>query len=140
MMSLYGDRALLIHGAVWSESTSLSFANNTAGNGLEYARRVTQSTDCSDGKVQAWDVASLIDKTGSKIVDLLKIDIERAELAVFGEGARSWLPRVRNICIELHGPDCEEVFFNALSDFDYELDYSGELFICRNIRTKTLPV
>ncbi len=39
---------------------------------------------------------------------------------------------IRNICIELHGKGCEEVFFAALKDFDYKLGHSGELAICRN--------
>jgi len=56
---------------------------------------------------------------------------------VFGDTARSWLPRVRNICIELHGQDCQEVFFHALKDFDYELGHSGELTVCRNLRLKS---
>ena len=72
-------------------------------------------------------------------MDLLKVDIERAELTVFGESAGSWLHRVRNICIELHGKDCEEVFFSALNDFDYELEHYGELTICRNLRAREMP-
>ena len=77
------------------------------------------------------------------MVDLLKVDIERAELSVFGESAGLWLLKVRNICIELHGKDCEEVFFAALKDFDYELKHFGELTICRNLhyvrRSKNRP-
>jgi hypothetical protein len=94
-------------------------------------------TDGNAGSVQAWDVGALIEIAGAEQVELLKVDIERAELAVFGDTARKWLPKVRNICIELHGPDCEEAFFSALADFDYELDHAGELTICRNIQPKT---
>lgn len=65
-------------------------------------------------QVEALDVRSLIDMSGIERVDLLKVDIERGELAVFGESAESWIPKVRNICIELHGKDCEEAFFHAL--------------------------
>ena len=82
-------------------------------------------------------MGSLIELGGAEAADLLKVDIERAELEIFGETAKAWLPRVRNICIELHGPDCEEAFFSALADFDYELDHAGELTICRNIQPKT---
>jgi hypothetical protein len=46
---------------------------------------------------------------------------------------------VRNICIELHGPDCREVFLRALETFEYDLEYSGELTICRNLRQKERP-
>ena len=78
--------------------------------------------------------------SGLSAVDLLKIDIERAELTLFGASAGVWLPNVRNICIELHGDDCERAFFTALKDFDYELGRDGELFICTNLRAKAQQV
>jgi FkbM family methyltransferase len=133
----YGDRVLLLHGAVWSECTGLCLSRGT-GDGREWATQVVQPSEGSAGHVQAWDVGTLINMAGSTEVDLLKVDIEKAELAVFGETAKNWLPRVHNICIELHGPDCEEMFFNALAGFDYELEYSGELTICKNLRAKEM--
>lgn len=129
----YGDRALLLHGAVWTEPTTLCLEMGTNGDGREWGTFVYQPPDGRVGEIQAWDVSSLIDMAGASEVDLLKVDIERSELVVFGESAKRWLPRVRNICIELHGPDCEETFYNALAGFDYELEHSGELTICRNI-------
>jgi FkbM family methyltransferase len=133
----YGDRALVVNGAVWSECTRLDVSKGTYGDGREWATEVLQSPDGSAGDVEGWDVSSLIEMAGTGNVDLLKVDIERAELAVFGETAKKWLPRVRNICIELHGADCADAFFSALAGFDYELAYSGELTICRNLRAKT---
>jgi FkbM family methyltransferase len=133
----YGDRVLLLHGAVWSKKGKLRLLQGAGvGDGREWATRVDEPADDEQASagVQAWDVGSLIDMSGASTVDLLKVDIERAELSVFGKSAASWLPRVRNICIELHGKDCEEVFFAALKDFDYELQRSGELTICRNLR------
>jgi FkbM family methyltransferase len=133
----YGDRVLLVHGAVWSECTKLCLSRGTFGDGREWATQVMESSEGSAGDVQAWDVGSLIDMAGGAEIDLLKVDIEGAEIAVFGETAKRWLPRVRGICIELHGPECQETFFNALTDFDYELERSGELTICKNLRAKT---
>lgn len=131
----YGERALLFQGAVWSRPTTLRLVKAAFGDGLEWATQVDELTeeDEASDRVQAWDVQSLIDKTGCSTVDLLKIDIERAELIVFGGAANRWLKRIRNICIELHGKDCEYAFFTALKDFDYELESSGELTICRNL-------
>jgi FkbM family methyltransferase len=129
----YASRAHILHGAVWATPTALCLSKGTFRDGREWATQVFQPLDCCAGDVQAWDVSSLIDMIGAEKVDLLKVDIERAELAVFDESAKKWLPSVRNICIELHGPDCEETFFNALASFDYELEFSGELTICRNV-------
>jgi hypothetical protein len=79
----------------------------------------------------------LLSLAGATCIDLLKIDIERSEIEVFNSGASAWLDKVRNICIELHGPDCERAFLNALADFDYDVTASGELTICRNLRRRT---
>ena len=139
-LSPYGDRVLLLHGAVWSRATKLRLLKGTFGDGREWASQVDEfiEEERPSAGVQAWDVGSLIDMSGGTTVDLLKVDIERAELSVFGESVGSWLHRVHNICIELHGKDCEEVFFAALKDFDYELGHSGELTICRNLRPKDI--
>jgi len=130
----YGDRVLLLHGAAWSRSTKLRVLKG--GDHREWATQVCELINGDDisEEVQAWDVESLIEMAGGGAVDLLKVDIERAELIVFGESARYWLHKVKNICIELHGKDCEEVFFAALNNFDYDLSHSGELTICRNLR------
>jgi hypothetical protein len=69
-------------------------------------------------------------------VDLLKIDIEGSEAELFAHNT-GWLSRARNICIELHGGQCREIFFNALSGFDYELVEAGESTLCLNIRSRT---
>ena len=127
-----------MHGAVWSTPAMLRLVRGKFHDGREWATQVDEMIqgERPSAGIQAWDVGSLIDMSGETMVDLLKIDIERAELSVFGESAGSWLHRVRNICIELHGKDCEEVFFNALKNFDYELGRKGELTVCRNLRLK----
>lgn len=66
-------------------------------------------------------------------IDLLKIDIEGAELELFRAPA-DWLNDVSSIVIELHGAECEKVFFKALKGYQYELGSSGELTICKNMR------
>jgi len=135
----YGERAQVLHGAVWSHNTRLSLSRGAFRDGREWATQVFLPSGGHSGEVEAWDISSLIDLSSSGCVDLLKIDIEGAELVVFGETAKTWLHRVRNLCIELHGDDCRAMFFNALAGFDYELDQSGELTICKNLRLKTLP-
>jgi FkbM family methyltransferase len=76
---------------------------------------VGDRAECGD--VQAWDVNQLVNMVGTKTVQLLKIDIERSELALFGDTAKTWLPRVRNICIELHGPDLPRGILLSVAKF-----------------------
>ena len=65
--------------------------------------------------------------------DILKIDIESAETVVFSQNYEKWLRKVQNIVIELHGEECEAIFFKAMSPYKYDLYTSGELTVCRNI-------
>ncbi|MGA2325279.1 MAG: FkbM family methyltransferase [Bryobacteraceae bacterium] len=133
----YGTRARVVLGAAWPERALLVLSRGAYGDGREWATQVRERTAGDDGDgVEGWDVASLIDMAGADRADLLKVDIERSELALFGRNAHTWLARVDNICIELHGSECREVFFRALAGYDYELDSSPQLTICRNLRLK----
>jgi FkbM family methyltransferase len=133
-LAAYGTRAQAILGAVWSHTTKLDLTR--VGDCREWAVTVIEASEASKGIIQAWDMASVFAMAGFETVDLLKIDIERSEIPVFSSNSMAWLNRVRNLCIELHGPDCEEAFFGAMSRFEYDLERSGELVICRNIRLR----
>jgi FkbM family methyltransferase len=136
-LSPYGERAMVLRGAVWSRRSRLVLSRNF-GDRRDWAIQVREYADGDkEATVEGWDVENLLEMAGEKYVDLLKVDIERGELEVFGSTCAPWLPRVRNICIELHGPDCEQAFLNALRDYDYDLSTAGELTICRNLRLKS---
>lgn len=132
----YGDRATILHGAAWSKCTQLCLSRGTFGDGREWATQVVEDTRGDGGNVQAWDVGTLIDMAGCDSVDLLKVDIERGELEVFGPTSKRWLGRVRNLSIELHGQDCRKVFFEAMEPFQFDMDNSRSLITCKNIRPK----
>jgi len=130
----FGERSKVLHGAAWSECTMLKLLTQVRGR--EWGRRVERVAEASAAVVTAWDVPTLITMTGSHGIDLLKIDIEGSETEIFDHTSNEWLKKVRNLCIELHGRECEEAFFDALRGFDYEIAHTGELTICRNLRAK----
>lgn len=134
----YGTRAQVLQGAVWSRRSTLALSRGLYRDGREWATQVREMDGSADAAtVEGWDVESLIQMAGAEQVDLLKVDIERSELEIFGNNASKWLSCVRNICIELHGADCREAFLDALQSFDYDLEDSGELSFCHNVRRKT---
>ncbi len=133
----YGDRAQVVRGAAWSRRCELVVARGV-GDGREWATQVHEGNGVQDGEtVEGWDIPGLLQLAGENQIDLLKVDVEGSEREIFNSSSSGWLPNVRNICIELHGADCEEVFLRALGDFDYDLERSGELTICWNVRRKT---
>lgn len=133
----YGDRAMVIHGAVWPENGTLELMDNESGDEREWGVQV-RATDRPDAPraIPAYDIATLCDLAGAPSIDILKIDIERSEIELFARRTETWLARINNICIELHGPDCEAVFLRALDGFEYRAQKSGELTLCRGLKKK----
>ena len=69
--------------------------------------------------VRALTIETLMEETGINHVDLLKVDIEGAELQLF-QHADHWINKVDAIAIELHDrikPGCEQAFRAATRDF-----------------------
>lgn len=132
----FGPRATVLHGAAWTERTKLVLDKGTFCDGREWSTQVKAATETSAGSadIDAYDMSTLIDLCRVRKIDLLKIDIEKSELELFSRSTEIWLPSVRNICIELHGPDCEEVFFGALSSYSYRLSRPGDLTICHHLQ------
>lgn len=131
----YGKRARVLHGAAWSRHTTLTIHPRTCAADNQVKENSTDpSVPC---QVEGWDVASLIAMSDFPQIDLLKMDIEGAESEIFSADISTWIGRVRNICIELHGEACRETFFRALADYEFGLRVSGELDICTNLRANS---
>lgn len=131
----YGERIRILQGAVWSSCSTLGLSYELGGG---VAAQVVAVDRQEDGEVVAWDIPALLDIAQAETADLVKIDIEGSEAEVFATQAERWLPRVRNICIELHGARCRQIFFDVLSGFHYDLVEVGESILCLNLRARVL--
>ena len=80
---------------------------------------------------------ALIEMSEASEIGLLKIDTERSELELFARNTGQWLPRIKNLCIELHGTDCEEMVLKALSNYSYESAQIGDLSVYRDIEIRS---
>lgn len=123
----WGSRATLLNGALWSEPTTLNFRKETMLQGEEWGRQVESS---ASGEVRAFDMPHIMAAYDMDEIDLLKIDIEGAEEAVFSAPDISWLGRVKNIVIELHGQRCASIFLEAVESQGYEISRCDELTVC----------
>jgi FkbM family methyltransferase len=130
----YGDRVQTLLGAVWAKRSQLALERGNFCDGREWATRVAEATPGGDATVEAWDIATLLEMAGVQEADLVKIDIEGSEAEVFAASTAEWLPRVRNLCIELHDGKCREIFLHAMAGFDYELEEHGEYTFCFDLR------
>lgn len=134
-LAAYGDRAKVIHAAVWSGRKMLVLHRKSC-SADSHVEETARQTEQGEEYVQGVDVASLIAMSGFERVNLMKIDIEGAEKEIFRCDSGSWLSRVDNLCIELHGDPCRNTFFQALVPYTYVHSQSGELDFCRGLRPR----
>ena len=132
-LKLYGTRTTLLQRAIWSRSGSLVLEPSS----LEWSISVRPPREGETASLEASTVPELI-ALGGGVVDLLKLDIEGAELEVFGGGSQDWLPSVKNIAVELHTPACVDQFFSAMNPYEYEMSNQDNVYVCRNLHG-TLP-
>jgi FkbM family methyltransferase len=128
----YGERATVVKGGVWWRRTPLTLIRGQ-NEGDACVREVLPGDDPA-GLMEGWDVPALMARGGFAQIDLLKIDIEGAEVDLLLKGAERWLSQVRNLSIELHGPECEAALDRALASYTYQRQVLGELIFCFNLR------
>lgn len=117
----YGSRARLIEGGVWHTSGGLMLVRGAFRDGREWTTQVRSARADETPDTMAYDIDSLTQEP----IDLLKIDIEGSEQALFSLNT-GWLDRVRHLCIELHGPECEKAVLDALSIYRCTVVSCGE--------------
>lgn len=125
----FGDRVQVVHAGIWSHQTGLVVERGTYRMGGEDSTIVREARPGEQADLDAIDLSSLMEKFGLDHIDLLKIDIERAERAVFARNFEGWLPKVDTIAIELHDDECTGVFSAAVSKETFSISHRGELTI-----------
>jgi FkbM family methyltransferase len=139
-LAAFGDRARVIRGGVWPEPAGLRIERGGFRDGREWSYQVRPCADGEAAEFAGVTISSLLALAGGEAIDLLKIDVERAELPLFRAGYDPWLAHTRNIVIELHDRECSDTFFRALKGYDYELGASGDLTACKNVRPRNAGV
>jgi FkbM family methyltransferase len=121
-------RVTLVQAALWPDHCPLTISSSTAEKWRFTVTDQSPSGSSLTGipTVTIQDVLSLM---GADRIDLLKLDIEGAEVELFREGADRWLDRVRIIAIELHDrfrPGCAQALYSALMPTKFVQEIGGE--------------
>jgi FkbM family methyltransferase len=130
----FGDRATVVKGGVWWRQTPLALVRRQNESDA-YVREAVPGDDPSI-LIDGWDIPALMARGGLAYIDLLKVDIEGAEVDLLLHDAERWLPLVRNLSIELHGPECEAALDHALASYTYRRQLLGELTFCFDLQPK----
>ncbi|MGA3130110.1 MAG: FkbM family methyltransferase [Terracidiphilus sp.] len=125
-LARYGNRAKVVEGAAWHSCGQLALSRGTFFDGREWATQVCPTARGVTGSVTAFDMPALLAMCPRNEIDILKIDIEGSEKALFSENTGEWLPHVHNICIETHGTDCAEAVATALAPYRRRTGQTGE--------------
>jgi FkbM family methyltransferase len=117
----------LFRGALWPEDRELKIMNPSAD-----AWGFSISDDCNGSdcpRVAAITMLDILDRVNADRIDLLKLDIEGAELQLFSKNSDQWLGRIHVIAIELHDrltPGCSHAFYSALVSRKFSQEVRGE--------------
>jgi FkbM family methyltransferase len=100
-----------------------------------WAFTVSEASEEGSSTVEGISVADLLRDFGWERVDLLKLDIEGAELEVLSHGAEEWLDRVRVLAIEVHYQriGCWEAFRRIAKLGSFALKWCGEYAVLTRI-------
>ena len=115
-----------IKAAVWNEDTFVEIANPLDE---KWSFRVQNSSRKSSSRIRAVTVPSLMNEAGVDRVDLLKLDIEGAEIELLDPNCKDWIDRVDVIVIELHDwirPGCRAALLKATEGRHYVQFAKGE--------------
>lgn len=119
--------------ALWGKKEKLSLHLS----GVDaWGIRVQQAKSDKENNISGIDLSSFMRDQKIEMIDLLKIDIEGAEVEIFEGEFDYWLQRTRILIIELHEnirPGCERIFYNALQSIRHRVYHSGENVVIYNL-------
>lgn len=129
---------VLIKAAIWSHDTECEL--DTEENGVSREDWAFRSYEVGPGgqRADAISMTSLMSRYGITTIDILKIDIEGAEVELFSVGVSEWLGNVRYLLIETHErfrTGSETIVTQAVAATHSELAPLGEnrLFIRHDV-------
>jgi FkbM family methyltransferase len=122
-------RLRCLHAAAWHADGEISLHTQDATGQplLPWAVQVSELPGQS--RVKSCTVKTLLDLSAFAEVDILKVDIEGAELEIFSHNPWPWLPRVKLIIVETHDRfrlGSEAAVRGALASGFEELPPNGE--------------
>ena len=120
----------LVEGAVWDKSASL----NLIDKGFGEASYMIEEDAAGNGVV-AYTIPQIMQQMNISEIDVLKMDVEGTEKALFEHGYEEWLPKTKIVIVETHDRyknGCSKALFQAFSRYNFSLDLSGENLVLYN--------
>ena len=130
----FRDRVTFVQAGVWDRSEALTVERGGYRDGGEWAFQVRPTKPGEVGDLVGITIDELLKRQGWPSVDLVKMDIEGAEaVALRGATVPAWLPLIRTLAVELHGPDCDSALTAASVGIRHKRSLHGETTVIRRL-------
>lgn len=116
----YGERVFLLRKGLYSSDGLQCLSGSETG----------AAVSASGIEIECTTVSSLLRDFGVSCLDILKIDIEGAEEAVFSVKPEAWLGRVGLLIIEFHGRRIELDILRTLKDNGFLMKRYRSVWYC----------
>lgn len=131
-----GTRVHRHQAAVWLHDGQISLRTEDEANRPlgAWGMQVTAEPRLGEARVPSYRLSTLLNLAGFTTVDILKVDIEGAELELFSEGVQDCLAQIRMVIIETHDrfrPGSEAAVRRALDPLFEERPRRGENLVFR---------
>lgn len=117
------ENIIALNIGLWSKKDKLKLYDGF-GNENTHGRSVVRTT-CNFVEIDVDTLDNILEKLGIKEIDLIKIDVEDAEVEVF-KGANETIKLKPKLIFECWGGDNLEQIKNILKPFDYKIEKTSE--------------
>jgi FkbM family methyltransferase len=124
----FGDRVRLLPKALWADNCRMLLAGGHQGT---WASQVQPDTGRASDAIEGVDMPTLLTEYGLDRVDILKMDIEGAEVDVLSSTDLCWLERIRTFQIESKLEKGRQLFVSRLSPYGFSFASYGEILIAQ---------
>ncbi len=128
----FGSRCRLVHGAVWPTDRELSVQRHDMGH---WATQVSE--EVGSETVRGFTIEKLMSDFDFPRIDFLKVDIEGAELQLFGDGCTDFMQKTQCCAVECHGPESESAFRSVCDPRRFEIFEQCELLVANRIAAES---
>jgi FkbM family methyltransferase len=118
----YKDRAILLQKGLYITDGVAFFSGDNTGASIS---NTGFEIDCTT-------ILSLIERYSIPRIDILKMDIEGAEEAIFSLNPEVWLNRVDMIIIEIHGDHMMPLISRVLTDNCFSMKQYRSVWYCQS--------
>ena len=117
----YGERAVLMKKGLWAGDQNLLF------DGASTCASIRDK----GFEIEGISLPTILERFSIARLNILKMDIEGAEKAIFSSNPEAWLDRVDLIIIEIHGPEITNLISHALQRNNFSMKQFRSVWYCR---------